>query len=327
MFNYPMELNQKERDILSCLQLGAARPLPEIAKESGYKVHTVRYVLGTLLDRGIIRPYTLLNTYPLGLIDFSIFCSATFKRPSEREKFVRFVVKCPEVSWVNEVGGEHQYGISICAKRPEAVELFLHKVGQAVGDILIEKKIATCLRWTIFRRKYLSSLATKITQLSVGFQGKNEEIDTFDQKLLVSLCEQPLATHRELAQRVGLSISTIEYRLAALRRKHILVGPVYSIEAEKFGFIPFRFHIALRGIHPSHRTRLFEFCKKNLYVTSFVECLGEWDLSLRVEVPTTLDAIALQRDLYDLFPESVSYVQVLPVITEHKFSGLPPLVS
>jgi DNA-binding Lrp family transcriptional regulator len=320
-----MDLSQKERDVASCLQLGADRPLAEIAKESGYKVHTVRYVLNSLLERGILRPYTLIDFYPLGLIDFIIFCSATFKRESEREKFIRFLVKCPEVSWISEVGGEHQYGISICARRPEEVELFLHSVGRNIGDVLIEKKIATCLRWTLFRRKYLSSVASKITQLSVGYQGQREDIDQTDQQILAYLCENPLSTQRDLAQHIGTSSSTIEYRMKALRRKHILVGTVYSIEAEKFGFIPFRFHISLRGIHPNHRTALFDFCKKNLYVTSFVECMGEWDLSLRVEVPSSLAAIALQRQFYDSFPAAIAHVQVLPVVTEHKFSGFPLL--
>jgi len=39
-----LSLSRRERDIISCVQLAADRPLSEVAKETNLKLHTVRYV-------------------------------------------------------------------------------------------------------------------------------------------------------------------------------------------------------------------------------------------------------------------------------------------
>jgi len=318
-----LSLSRRERDIISCVQLAADRPLSEVAKETNLKLHTVRYVIQDLLERRILKPYPVINLYPLGLMTFDCFCSAKFQKPSEREQFVALLKQSSQVVWINEVGGDHQYGFSIASRRPEEVPAFLAEVAEKFGNVLFEKEVSTSLGWTIFRRKYLSNIKTKHNAISIGFRNELHSIDVLDHKILVQLCNMPTCSAREIAQHCGVARTTVEYRLKRLMEKNILLGSVYAVECDRFGYLPFRAHLSLRGRNNLYHKRLFDYAASHPFVTSCIESIGSWDLSFRCEVPTAFEATKLQRDLYDNFPDYVSQVKILPIACEHMASSIP----
>jgi DNA-binding Lrp family transcriptional regulator len=108
-----------------------------------------------------------------------------------------------------------------------------------------------------------------------------------------------------------------------LESQKVILGYIYGIEMSRFGFRAYRFLICSRRNCSSAWNRLLEFARESPFVLCVIQCVGQWDFELIVEVESTnqLDAIAerLQRDFSDIVDE----LRRLPVSEFFKSGGFP----
>jgi len=137
-----MRISETEREIICAAHLDADQTVGDMARRTGYKEHTVRYAIEKLKRERILIPHPFINLSPLGYHQYTIFFSVTSESRLNIDALMRLMVNSQRVSWVGRLGGEYQYGISVCARSPGEVSEFLDETSNTFGPVFYDKTIA-----------------------------------------------------------------------------------------------------------------------------------------------------------------------------------------
>lgn len=313
-----MDLTPLQLRIVSHVQLRARVPLTQIAREVGCNHETARRCISLLLERGILKPYTLVDTCSLGFIEYAVYFSYSSGSPEEREKLVRTLVESPLVGTVAKFGGDFQYVILVYVRHPGELESFLRALGERHPGGLFEKHLVSRLSWTAFNAKYLCSDRTKVFSLRYDYQPLTENISELDHRLLELLSEDPLLSHTELAREVGVARSTIEYHLQSLISRKVILGFGHWLDTGILNVQMFRFLIQANRVTSKLAEALYSFARDHLNVGGFVRSVGSWDFELRVEAREARTIGLIHQALLDRFGSQINSIKVLTLFQNLK---------
>jgi DNA-binding Lrp family transcriptional regulator len=121
-----------------------------------------------------------------------------------------------------------------------------------------------------------------------------------------------------LARELHLPLTTLERRKQRLEDRGIISGYFHWIEAVALGMHPYIVLIYMKGISPDFKQRLSEFAKKEPHALYFIECMGNWDFELGIEVQDLKAVTNITQRLYDHFPGDMRTLKVIPVLNYFK---------
>ena len=318
-----MKLSEQERRVLHAVELEANAPMERLRKETKYRDHTIRYHLERLIDRGIARKQAFINVYPLGYSDYSIYFSIAAQSTKVSSALMAHLTASPQVSWIAQLGGDYQYGFSICARNTSEVVQYLDKLSEKFPNAFFDKALSIRVSLTLFSRKYLLPAGAPVRSITFGDTGSRAEIDAKDELLLSTLSNTPLTTFRELARRIAIPHATIERRLDALEKQKVIAGYVYQVDASRYGMSHYRLLIYAKGLNRSFGKTLYQFAERHRSITYFLQTLGDWDFELGAEVENNEQVVTLTQELYNSFSSDLNTVKVLPLFGHAKISNFP----
>ncbi|MCB0354713.1 MAG: Lrp/AsnC family transcriptional regulator [Bdellovibrionales bacterium] len=318
-----MRLSDKERLILHAAQLEAKATAKALSKATGFREHTVRYCLSSLRQRGVLEYVPFINVYPLGFTQFGLFFSLASERADSNAELLDFLSRSEYVSFIVQVGGDFQYGISVCTRDIFGLSAFLKLLASRFGNLFFSKAVAARERLTDFSMKYLSPRSKEIRELSWGNSPFQQSFDETDHKILRAANEGEFQSMRELAKRAGLGQSLVEQRFRRLEKDGVIVGHHYVVRTDKLGIQSFYLLIDSKGLRPNLSEDLFKFAREHPNIIFFVECLGSWDFEMGIEVEDPQDAVRLKQALTDKFGDSLNSIKLLFVFRYHKVSKYP----
>lgn len=316
-------ISEKERKVLYSLELEAELPISVVSKHTRAKGHTLRYALSRLIDNKIISKRAFINIYPLGFADYAIYFSLAPDKQSTKDALLSYLTRSEFVSWLAFFGGEFQYGMAISARNGAAVQHFLEEVSATFPGIFFHKSLSLRLGLTLISRKYLISDNQKPKTIRFGYNSKPTTIDHKDHLILSSLESNGELSLRELAQLIKMPLTTLQQRITSLKKRGILEGSIYQVDATKFGMQTFRFLIETKSIDRKTRQALYDFALSHPYICYYIECLGSWDYELGVEVPHGSNAIDTQQEIYKKFGSELICVTILPLFGHLKLQNYP----
>lgn len=319
-----MKLTERDRQILTCIEHRANQPISSYRSRIGYKDHTIRHHMNNLRSRGVIvgqAPF--INMYRLGYTDYTFFFSLAPEHGTQRDRFIKKLLSAEHVSWLALVGGDYQYGVSLCVKQSEDALAQLKKLSLELGNMLSDKALSLRISFCAFGKKFLAGKAGVAPPLRYGGRGAPVEIDEIDHRILCGLANTEYSSNRELARNLDVPFTTLERRLRNLERDGVIVGYIYRFNAAKLGNQIYKLLVYARGVDPSLSERLYKFSHSHLNVINFSECLGAWDYELGVEVEKPEDVTEVVRQLYDRFGKEISSVRMLQVFRHLRFSCYP----
>jgi DNA-binding Lrp family transcriptional regulator len=305
-----MQLSEKERKVLSSIELNADKSIDLIKKETGYREHTIRYTLHRLLSKGVIKPFTVINRTALGFVEYNIFFSTGSLSQKDRNDFLRALMKEDSVTFVAAMGADFPFGIGVVSKDPFEVRELLNKLSKTFHGMFFEKSVSTQFSVTIYPRGYLTGKQSKTAPFKID-KAKTIEIDDLDDKILSAVAHIPFRSNRELAQKLGLPLSTLEFRLKRLKEKNVILGSLYAVDPSKIGMHIFKLIVYARGIDPELNLQLHKFCLSNPYCTLLFECFGSWDYEINVEVESPEIVVGIVQELYDTCGQRINTIKVL----------------
>lgn len=311
-----MKLNSKDLKLLSSIELKADQPLENLSASCGLRVHTIRYTLAKLSSHGIIsqkRP--IVGNEALGFFFTTLFFSLSSRKQRRKHELVAFLASNPMVSWVFELGGDYQYGASFKVRHVSEIRQFLEILAKKFGNIFFEKGLSTQLSFIYFGRRYLSPVKQKSKPISFSVDEKVQSIDDLDKSILEGLTEQSYTSRSELAQSLKIPLATFERRRLQLEKQGIIKGYFYWIDPEKLGVHSFVIMLFAQGISLEVKARLLAYSESEPAVVYLTEAMGQWDFELGVEVARAREITRITEHLYDLFPEEIRTIRVVPILS------------
>ena len=311
-----MKLLTRDLAILSTVELRADNSYQQISKLTGYRSHIVRYTLNKLLKLGVIsqaRP--IVANEALGYFFTTLFFSLSSRRQKRKEELVDFLTSNPKVSWIFELGGDFQYGASFKVKHISEIRGFLELLSRKFGNIFFEKALSSQFSFTYFGRRYLSTARTKKKAIVFSVDDPQQQIDQVDSLIISGLTDENYASRIELARKIDIPVATFERRRLELESRGIIKGYFHWVDPEKLGVHSFIIMVFTQGIGLGLKERLRECAESESSVVYMTECMGQWDFELGVEVKEAKEITSVTEKLYDLFPEEIRSIRVIPIIS------------
>ena len=149
-----MRLSENESVVLASCDLRADAPLSLLRKETGLREHTIRYALRNLMNRGVIKPVPLINTYQLGYANYNFYFSIGSQKRAVKLALLKTLLQMPAGSWFAEFGGDYQYGMTISASTPTKAVQLIQEISREYQGVIFEKSFS--IQFSVYRRRYLS---------------------------------------------------------------------------------------------------------------------------------------------------------------------------
>jgi DNA-binding Lrp family transcriptional regulator len=242
---------------------------------------------------------------------------------ASKESLISYLVSSELVSWLGLLGGDFQCGVSICVRTVPELSEFLTKLGDKFGGIFFEKSIAVLSRLYHFRMKYLSPRKGPVDYLEIGGTPSRFKGDELDHKILSTLVKSSSPTRREVAAKLGIPHSTVDYRIARMEKERVIVGHTYLANTSAFGVHMYLLVLYVKTVDEKFKRSLFDFCAKHQNVNFLIEYLGAWDYEIGVEVENAKDILTITEQVYASFAEMLNTVKVLQVFDYPKVSKYP----
>ena len=312
------KLSDKEREVLACVDLGARQTPSEIARQTGMRIHSVRYALDALKSRLGLVPYCWPHPYKLGMIPYRIFCNIATAKDGERRAFLQWLRACPTVTWLGEFSGLFHYGIAVQTPSIDDLKDFLEQIDDRFGELRVRKTISVLTQLSFLRMKFMSRRKFSPELLEYRSTNQRYAFDDKDRTLLEALRANPLHSTRELAQQTGLPASTIAYRLAAFEKENLILGYFYQFDHAMLGLQSYLLLISAGGVGGHIYDQLRKFALTHPHVVMFGHCIGSWDFELQLLIQHPKQLVEVEQAIHNLCGGAVNEISSLNWISDLK---------
>ncbi len=318
-----MRLGVKDRNILAHAEMHADSTVAEIGKQSGYRDHAVRYFLDRWKESGLITHRTYVNMFQLGFTYYEIYFSLSSEGQTREQEIVKALTELDRVTWLAQIGGDYQYGLTFCAKSIHEASDYLDSFAEKFGRIFYERTFATRLSFSFFGNKYLSTDRDINKEYTIAPSTKKIEIDETDHEILKALAHDSDISKKQVADSLKMSLSTFEVRRKKLEDVGVLAGNYYYLKPTSVTGLAYVILVSTRGISNPLRADFKEYCRKQSNITTLINTLGDWDFEMAVEVENPQDMHSLTGEIKVLFGTDLRYIKVMPLYSFIKAALYP----
>lgn len=318
-----LRLDEKERRILSAVQLQAHASLPELSQQIGIRQHVIHYYLRQLREHGVIHPRPMTDVHRMGFTQYSVFLTPHFENMRAKSSLLRFLIQSEFTSDIFELGGDYQYGFVLTVVDLEEVYQFLNRLSQLPGVALVDKSISIRISTTLFRRVYLGPYKGGPKHITYRRSSERVSLDPVDHAILRGMHQMPDASFRELARTLEMPHSTVAKRIRAMEESGAILGYVYGISSHRYGMEAYRLIVHTKGFDYNAWEQLFHFSMKHPQILCLFQCIGSWDYEFEVEVEDRTLVAGIVQEIREFLGASVISIRTLPLFAFPKSTGYP----
>lgn len=322
-----MKLTSAQAKIIVAAQLNADMPLGKLRSRVGAQEHTIRYTLDRARSKGVIERRYFINLFKLGYLQHEVFFALSSDQPGVREALLTQLQASDNVSWIGRLGGDYQYGINVCSRDVTQIVTFFDTLSAKYGRTIIEKNLSLRVGLTYFGNRYLAPNVQPACPLRYQSGTEVVTIDKTDHSLLAELTSHGDSSGHELARKLGIPQSTVDYRLKRLKSSGVIVGSYYAFRGERIGILSFLCLIATRGIGSTFREKALAFCADHPEIVVCIESIGSWDFEFVIDARSAEDAMRTSEQILDHFGRDTNWIKVIPLFGYPKVHEYPFSVS
>lgn len=308
-----MELDIKDRKILSILDLDARSPASDIGKRIGLSKETVIYRMKRLEERGIVRRYTtLVDIGRLGYTGYAVFARLEKVDQKKKGEILDYLGSLPELYWIALVGGRFDLVFALMCKSAfrfnQIYYQILDRFGEHLGDTAISMR--TELRQN--GRGYL--IDEKRGGSQIPYFGKEpalELLDDMDSRILSLLSNHARISVTDASDKLGIPASTVSLRIKGMEKRGVIQGYSAYIRSQAYGMQSYRLLLNLQKMDDKARKGLFAYAEENPNMILAIETVGEWNFEITMEVRGHEELQKEISKLRDRFGENIRKLEFI----------------
>jgi DNA-binding Lrp family transcriptional regulator len=196
-------------------------------------------------------------------------------------------------------------------------------LSRTIPEISFKKSVCEIMKVTLFTPKRLSERTLQVNSLSYFPLSTVAPIDFTDHRILCSLGQNANPSTAVIARQLGLPVSTVTYRIKAMRDSGVIPALGYSASVFDDGRIPFGLLISVVRTSPAFRTTFWDFCCAHPAVSALLTVSGPWEHQVEVEVRDARAVSAVVQEFYEAFPQNIDEIVTIPIGSMHKLTPYP----
>lgn len=321
-----VKIDLKDRKILYQLDLDCRQSNTQIGKKVGLKKDVVAYRIKRMQAEGIIKNFwTVINTFKLGYNVFRIYINFHYVSTQIKNDIIQYFTNYKNAWAVASVKGPIDLDIIIWVKNIYEFYNFWDKTLEKYEDYFSKYAISIYIQATGYKKSYLlDELDTSDRKMYETIcDGTTVNIDKIDYKLLNELAINARIPLTELAEKLGYSSQTINYRIKNLIKKGIIQAFRVNIDRSKLGLQLFKVDIFLKEY--KQRKNIIKYLDDK----GCLECLnvaaGWSDIEPEIVVENMDKLIKLMEEINYKFPNTIRKLEYWIMTEVHKERWLPEL--
>lgn len=285
-----MDLDKKDRRLLSLLDQDARMPYTQLAKQVSLSQEGVRYRVKRLEDTAIKDYVTVLNHNALGRRSYRIFFKFQDRTRELEEQFVDLVRD--HAAWFVRVRGEWSFNTMFFADDEYAVKRMLDRIHEAFPEAFLDNHVSLVTRIYHYPRQFFHDDQGGGDTQVMGDPGGTYDVDQKERKILESLRRNARQKTVEVARDTGLSERVVRYRMKQLEDADVILAYRALPDLQALGRLYYKVHFHLNKQDEETRKQLRRYAEREATVTYLTEAVGGPDLELEYQVGSS-------RNLYE----------------------------
>jgi len=320
------KLDLKDRKILYELDLNCRQSNTQIGKKVGLKKDVVAYRIKKMQDEGIIKNFwTAINTFKLGYNVFRLYINFQYVSSDVKKEIIQHFINYENVWAVISVKAEIDFDVIIWIKDIHEFYLFWSRTLDRFEDYFAKYVFSMYVEAFNYKSSYLLNEIENSERLlyRTTCSGKTVEIDEIDYKILNEIAINARIPLIELAEKLGCSSQSINYRIKNLIKHDVIKAFRVNVDLPKLELHKYRLEIYLKD--HKKRNAIWDYLKIKPYCDTLNVAIGWCDLEFEVIVENVDKLSKIMDEIYLKFPKTIKK-QTFWIFDEyHKERWLPEL--
>lgn len=322
------KIDLKDRKILYELDLNCRQSNTQIGKKVGLKKDVVAYRIKRMQDEGIITCFwTAIDTFKLGFNVYRIYINFQYVIKSDIKNEIIQHFSNYKNSWaVLSVQGPVDFDAVIWVKDVYEFYSFWDKTLEKYEDYFAKYSVSFYIQTVDYDKSYLltdENVKNERAMYKITSGGKPIEIDETDYKLLNEIAVNARTPLIELAEKLGCSSQTINYRIKNLMKNGLIKAFRVHIDYSKLGLQNFAVDIYLKAY--KQKKAMIDYIQCNPYIFCLNIAVGWCDLGLEFAIENIERLMEIIEDINSKFPNAIKKHDIWLSKKVHKERWLPEL--
>lgn len=324
MTNMYYKLDEKDRKILSELDLNSRATDSEIAKRVGLSKQIVNYRISKLTGNKIISNfYTLLNVGKLGFNSYYVFFQLQKINKKKEEEIIDFLKKQKNIGWLVNCTGKWDLIFLIYAKSDLEFNSYLNEIQIKYDEYILEYEFTSLIEAEHISYKSISTKNNKtIKQTEKEEKISLEEIEI---KLLNAISQNAKISIVELAEITKEKIHVISYHLKKLIKNKIIEGFKPKLNISELQLQWYLLLIRFQPINEKRKNEFLKFCRSHPKIYYLTTTLGTYNLMLDIHVKDAREFKEILLEIKEKYSDIIKFYETNIIFDEFKIDYVPDL--
>lgn len=320
----PQELDLKDKKILYQLDKNSRISFSELAKKVRLSKEVVFHRINHLIEKGfILRFQTIISTYRLGYQSYKVYFKLQNLTLDIRKKIEDFLMKHEQIYWIGNCQGRWDLIIAVWTKDAQEFGKLEDQILEKFSNYILEKEVSISRKSVQFNRNWFYSEKEERMETDFGEESEEMQIDQTDIEILRYLANNARIKIIDLAEKVGVSVTVIRYRLKQLEKNKIILGYKFALNPKLLNYETCKAFVSFKNITSEKRKQFINYCKQNPNIINYVMTIGSWDLELELEVKNFEQYYQIMNGLQEKHPETIKSYESVLFSSEPKQSFIP----
>lgn len=255
----------------------------------------VTYRIKRLQEQKIILDFTTeIDISKLGYFGAAIFVDLKHAREKEFKQYLR---NCGFVSWVAELSGIWNYGLSVFGRSTEELDQRFQMLYSRFAAGIRDHRFTLHKQNTFFYEKYLGGTALRREQKNIPLT-----LDQRDKLILKELAHDSRSDDVRLAQKVGLTAPAVAARVKKLEHHGFIRRYSLLIDVSKIGLIQYGVFIVNKN--RNDREKLLAYLSAHHKISYTAEYIGDAFLEFGIIVENPYQVRRILQEIEETFPDN-----------------------
>jgi len=322
-----VKIDLKDRKILYHLDLDCRQPNTQIGKKVGLKKDVVAYRLKNLQETGVIVNYFAdIDTFRLGYNVFRIYINFQYVNSTLKDEIIKYFVNYRNSWVVGTATSEIDLNVVIWVKDIFEFYQFWDKTLDLYEDYFEEYSISIYIQANVYKKSYLlpeEQEKSEREMFTMNCGGTAVTIDETDYKLLNILTVNARIPLIELAEKLGYSSQSINYRIKNLVKSGVIKAFRINVDLSKLELQRFKVDIYLKD--HKLKKQVFNYLKNKSYLEYMNLAIGWADLEPEFVVKNFNELRTILEEINSKFSGAIKKQSFLITDKIHKLRSLPEL--
>ncbi len=333
----PFKPDIKDRKLLWYLSQNYRLSLNTLSRLVSLSKDAIKYRMNRLFKEGVIvGSIPIINMPVFGYGIYTLLMKIHGTETLEKE-FINFLVKHRSSIWIIRTAGSWDLAVWFVARSYTEFLAIFDDIKCEFGDLLKTYELLNIVE--DYNYSHLASDFTNGIELSSVKIKKNDssffkrlenmpiEVSTYkpnikiselDLKILDVLSSDARMPLIKLAERLKVSVETVNSHIQKMIENNILQGFMPAISISRLGYQWYGLLVRVKKMDEVEKKQWVDFCKNNKYIIWTARSLGSWDLLIEINCKNIEQLYSIISEIINKF--KISDTETLIFLEEHKLT-------